>query len=376
MKLSKSSLFAAAFACPCQKIGEDGFGEVRPGNNHADQSFTKFYFHVDTPIGNEQIDDFKFVLKFGGDIESFTQYFAVDDFSDSTSNIVNITPGQNMISGDPYTFNFEALADSDELDVDVWFCPSVNSLDGEEDFSSCDEDNSSSQEPDHTEGPPTDFPEVSFPDLEWTEVAGRRVAVSSTPLSYKNARKTCRILGGSLPWPKTSEENELINSLGSTWLGFSIDDHVMMSFENFQPIKTRPFMNPNGFWSYGDMEVEKNFICVEEEIEGCPDVFGELSELNGNLMIRESREGSWMSFEDWPFQGFKARSQVQYSCPQKIKTYKKWRKASKKIQLTCVKMQNGQFDWAECNNKKCSSFNRCPWLDEPMKRQIDSMICQ
>ena len=74
MKLSKSSLFAAAFACPCQKIGEDGFGEVRPGNSHADQSFTKFYFHVDTPIGNEQIDDFKFVLKFGGDIEvSFIQ---------------------------------------------------------------------------------------------------------------------------------------------------------------------------------------------------------------------------------------------------------------------------------------------------------------
>ena len=100
-----------------------------------------------------------------------------------------------MISGDSYTFNFEALADSEELDVDVWFCPSVNSLDGEEDFSSCDEDDSSSQEPDHTEGTPTDLPEVSFPDLEWTEVAGRRVAVSSTPLSYKNARKTCRLLG-------------------------------------------------------------------------------------------------------------------------------------------------------------------------------------
>ena len=66
---------------------------------------------------------------------------------------------------------------------------------------------------------------------------------------------------------------------------------------------------------------------MEEEIEGCPDIFGELSELNGNWMIRESGDGSWMSFGDWPFQGFMARSQVQYSCPQKIKTYKKWRKA-------------------------------------------------
>jgi hypothetical protein len=234
-----------------------------------------------------------------------------------------------MISGEPYQFNFEVLADSDELFFDAWFCDSALA-----EFEDCDE-------PDITDGPlfnsTTEYYSTTETpinlDLEWTEVAGRKVAISAAPLSFKDARKACRAIGGALPWPKTPEENEIINSLGSTWLGFSIDDHVSMSFENFQPITTRPFMNPNGQWSYGAMAMEKNFICVEEEMEGCPDIWNVdsysgamLAGLDGNWNVREDAKGAWMSFGDWPFKGFKPRTQVKYSCPKKIKTYKPWRR--------------------------------------------------
>ncbi|CBY09517.1 unnamed protein product [Oikopleura dioica] len=375
MKILQSTFFAASLGCPCQKIGENDFGRVIPGNSHPDSGVTKFYAQVETPIGGEQIDDFKFFIQFSENIENFKQYFAEDDFGDSTTNLVSITPGQNMISGEPYQFNFEALADSEELNFDVWFCDTQEVEDSQ--FKDCDE-------PDILDGPlfnsttegytTTEAP-VDF-ELEWTDVDGRRVAISAAPLSYKDARKACRAIGGALPWPKTQEENELINSLGSTWLGFSIDDHVSMAYENFQPITTRPFMNPNGQWSYGAMVMEKNFFCVEEKIEGCPDIFNgmELADLDGNWNVREDAKGAWMSFGDWPFKGFKPRTQVKYSCPKKIKTYKPWRRPSKKIQLTCIKMDNGQYDWVECNNKKCDAFDRCPWLNEPMRRNIDTIL--
>jgi hypothetical protein len=81
------------------------------------------------------------------------------------------------------------------------------------------------------------------------------------------------------------------------------------------------------------MAMEKNFICVEEEMEGCPDIWNVdsysgamLAGLDGDWNVREDAKGAWMSFGDWPFKGFKPRTQVKYSCPKKIKTYKPWRR--------------------------------------------------
>ena len=69
MKIFKSTVFTAALGCPCQKIGENGFGRVIPGNSHPDSGVTKFYAQVETPIGGVQIDDFKFVIQFSENIE-------------------------------------------------------------------------------------------------------------------------------------------------------------------------------------------------------------------------------------------------------------------------------------------------------------------
>ena len=34
------------------------------------------------------------------------------------------------------------------------------------------------------------------------------------------------------------------------------------------------------------------------------------------------------------------------------------------VQIKCVRMENGDYGFAECNNRRCDMFNRRPWLSD------------
>ena len=116
---------APAGDCPCRKIGEEDFGFVTKNNEHDFEGQTKFYAQVNTPL--DVTYDFAYLLKFSQEISQFKQYFATDEFSGS-SNFVVITPGQNQISGNPFQFNFEAVAPEEEVEIDAWFCETSDSI--------------------------------------------------------------------------------------------------------------------------------------------------------------------------------------------------------------------------------------------------------
>ena len=116
---------SAASDCPCRKIGQKDFGFVTKNNEHDFEGQTKFYAQVNTPL--DITYDFAYLLKFSQEISQFKQYFASDEFSGS-SNFVVITPGQNQISGDPFQFNFEAVAPEAEVEIDAWFCETSSSI--------------------------------------------------------------------------------------------------------------------------------------------------------------------------------------------------------------------------------------------------------
>jgi hypothetical protein len=58
------------------------------GNTHESEGMIKFYAHVDTPVGNVQVDDFAFILQFSQPVTSFKQHFALDDAKDGSDFIV------------------------------------------------------------------------------------------------------------------------------------------------------------------------------------------------------------------------------------------------------------------------------------------------
>jgi len=99
------------------------------GNEHPDHNsgLTKFYAHVDTPVGHVQRRDYAFLLKFSEPVSDFTQHFAADNAVDETETVI-ITPGQNQISGDPYTFNFDGLVENGNVETDAWYCESSEGI--------------------------------------------------------------------------------------------------------------------------------------------------------------------------------------------------------------------------------------------------------
>jgi len=44
--------------CPCQKVGENGFGRAFVDRSHPKGDLTMFHAQVETPIREEQIEDF------------------------------------------------------------------------------------------------------------------------------------------------------------------------------------------------------------------------------------------------------------------------------------------------------------------------------
>lgn len=69
MNFFKSAVIAAALGCPCQKVGENGFGRAFVDRSHPTGDLTMFHAQVETPITEEQVEDFRFVIKFSENIQ-------------------------------------------------------------------------------------------------------------------------------------------------------------------------------------------------------------------------------------------------------------------------------------------------------------------
>ena len=122
------------------------------GNEHlAQDGLTQFYAHVDTPIGNEQQEDYAFLLRFSEPVTAFMQYFGEDNAETSEGFIgeVIITPS-HRISGDPYTFNVNGLVENGNVEMDAWYCESSEDI--ENVATACFSDGPSSQDQENTEG--------------------------------------------------------------------------------------------------------------------------------------------------------------------------------------------------------------------------------
>ncbi|CAG5078352.1 Oidioi.mRNA.OKI2018_I69.PAR.g8964.t1.cds [Oikopleura dioica] len=171
------------------------------------------------------------------------------------------------------------------------------------------------------------------------------VAISSVPLPYDAAEAVCKLLGGTLPSPKTIQENEevadilLENSFTSTWLGLSISDATAICFDNFNE-DLMPLLMSNRKWSLKSRSSKGNFICVPEKKKQCRNISDVFAGLNAYLQP--------------------------------------WRKSSDSIQLLCTEISKDLFDWVECNDDDCTLFIRYPWLDETMREpeSIKTMMCK
>merc|ERR1712130_336087 len=309
-------------SCPCRKIGED-FGEVRMGNEHlAQDDLTQFYAHVDTPIGNEQQEDYAFLLRFSEPVTAFMQYFGEDntDSSDSFVDDVIITPS-HRISGDPYTFNVNGLVENGNVAMDAWYCESSE-------------------------------------DIE-------------------NVAAACFSDGQSAH----DEENLELAMIGSTWLNFWVNDKIDMKYDNFER-RQRAYLNAEegGVWEIRHGTETADFFCVEKETDGCPNIFH--STVRGADLFNQGA-GVWRKKADSAFRQFDENTAeefaaghkfplgtvFQYKCGQKLANYKPWRRNSKMVQIKCVRMNNGDFDYVECNNRKCDSFDRFAWFNEKLFKQ-------
>ena len=82
MKIFKSAVIAAAVGCPCQKVGENGFGRAFLDRSHPAGDLTMYHAQVETPISEEQIEDFRFVIQFSESIQVeiyfFSHYFFIE----------------------------------------------------------------------------------------------------------------------------------------------------------------------------------------------------------------------------------------------------------------------------------------------------------
>jgi hypothetical protein len=333
------------------------------GNEHPDQSGkTKFYAHVDTPVGHVQQDDYAFLLKFSEPVWSFTQHFAVDDSSAGSDSVV-ITPGQNRISGDPYTFNFDGLVENGNVQTDAWYCTSSDNIQSA--AASC---LGGSVDSDTTTAPVENH---EMPDWD-CDTYGICVVKYDVDMTISDAREACDSHNGVLPRPWNSEENEALAAIGSTWIEMYVNEKINVKYENFTP-RLRPYLNAenDGLWDIKHGSENLPFFCVQPAAyEGCENVFR--SDNLGHSLFDQG--GEWRMGEETFDQSdadsydqqfrFELGTQIQYKCNRKLQNYKPWRKQSKMVQIKCVRMENGDFDFAECNSRNCDMFNRRPWLND------------
>lgn len=377
-----SLLGISAANCPCTKIGENDFGQVRMGNEHPDQSgLTKFYAHVDTPVGHEQQEDYAFLLKFSEPVTGFTQHFATDNAEDGTDSVI-ITPGQNRISGDPYTFNFDGLVENGNVETEAWYCESSEEI--EESAGAC--FGESGGEPESA-GEPEAEPEpesVNVPDWDCDQY-DRCVVKYNVNMTIGDAREACQSHHGSLPRPRNELENEQLATIGSTWLELYVNEKIDMKYENFAP-RQRAYLNAenDAMWDVEHGSEALPFFCVRPAPEGCHNFFR--SEENGNDLFGNG-DGEWRVDTDEGYRQFTQEDAdgydadfrfelgtvLQYRCPHKLQFYKPWRKPSKVVQIKCLRMENGDLEFGECNNRKCKMFNRRPWLNERLFGQTFSV---
>jgi len=364
-------------SCPCRKIGED-FGEVRMGNEHlAQDDLTQFYAHVDTPIGNEQQEDYAFLLRFSEPVTAFMQYFGEDntDSSDSFVDDVIITPS-HRISGDPYTFNVNGLVENGNVAMDAWYCESSEDI--ENVAAACFSDGQSAQDEENNEGSGDETEEPQWDCDTYT----RCVVKFNTEMTIGNARSACDAHNGVLPFaPKNDEENLELAMIGSTWLNFWVNDKIDMKYDNFER-RQRAYLNAEqgGVWEIRHGTETADFFCVEKETDGCPNIFH--STVRGADLFNQGA-GVWRKKADSAFRQFDENTAeefaaghkfplgtvFQYKCGQKLANYKPWRRNSKMVQIKCVRMNNGDFDYVECNNRKCDSFDRFAWFNEKLFKQ-------
>merc|ERR1712193_50335 len=249
-------------SCPCRKIGED-FGEVRMGNEHlAQDDLTQFHAHVDTPIGNEQREDYAFLLRFSEPVTAFMQFFGEvnADNSDSFVDDVIITP-LHRISGDPYTFNVNGLVENGNVEMDAWYCESSEDI--ENVAAACFSDGQSAQDQESNEGSGDETDEPQWECDTYT----RCVVKFNTAMTIGNARAACDAHNGALPFPpKNDEENLELAMIGSTWLNFWVNDKIDMKYDNFER-RQRAYLNAEegGVWEIRHGTETADFFCVEKK---------------------------------------------------------------------------------------------------------------
>lgn len=189
------------------------------GNEHADQSgLTKFYAHIDTPIGNEQQEDYAFLLKFSEPVTGFFQHFANDNAEDGSDSLI-ITPNQNRISGDPYTFNVDGLVENGDVMIDAWYCKTSTKIEmtSAECFGSSDSSDGAEIKEETNSG--------SLPDWE-CDTYGRCVVKYDTNMAINEAREACKSHKGMLPLPRNEKENDELSVIGSTWLELMVNEKI------------------------------------------------------------------------------------------------------------------------------------------------------
>ena len=100
MKVFKTAVIAAVLGCPCQKVGENGFGRAFLDRSHPVGDLTMYHVQVVTPIAEEQIDDFKFVIQFSENIEVEILTFSIYFYQRTSTNFLRSTtsPIQPQIS--------------------------------------------------------------------------------------------------------------------------------------------------------------------------------------------------------------------------------------------------------------------------------------
>ena len=101
MKIFKTAVITAVLGCPCQKVGENGFGRAFLDRSHPSGDLTMYHVQVVTPIAEEQIDDFKFVIQFSENIEVEISTFFTYFYQRTSTNFLRLTTSliQPQISG-------------------------------------------------------------------------------------------------------------------------------------------------------------------------------------------------------------------------------------------------------------------------------------
>jgi len=195
-------------------------------------------------------------------------------------------------------------------------------------------------------------------------------------LNFQDAYNWCSSKGGTLPKPINRIENDFLESLGSTWLGFSVDEAEKWSYKNWgkgEPNKKETDGNRvqllvgwnyfsiwGGTWNDGPSKIQST--CYIKELTGSP-----LPQLNGTTTTYAANDmlPKFTCTSNTGCIDISANLGPHFMCK---KNYKHWRGAAIACQLytDCIGLlrykTGGTFRWellakVDQQNRQCKVRN-------------------